>query len=122
MKIFEKGDKTNFVDNNNVILGWDSGQSCCESHGWFFAPHPTNDDNYQPQNEDPGDLEDWSFDPSYFQQLNPKESYDEGGLAVFRIVKGSEERFLHLYNLHNGYYAHGFELEVGGKTIVDEYI
>ncbi len=44
---------------------------------------------------------------------------DGGGMIIFRLVNGCEEKFLHLYNVHNGYYSHGFEVKVGGKTTRD---
>ncbi len=40
MKIFSTNEwpaKTNFIDENNLVVGWDDGQSCCERVGYFFA-------------------------------------------------------------------------------------
>lgn len=42
---------------------------------------------------------------------------DEGGVAVFRLVRGEDQRFLTLWNMHNGYYSHGFEMETNGETV-----
>ena len=45
MKIFNKlekngwGRKVNFVDENNVVLGYDMSQDCCERAGWFIAEY-----------------------------------------------------------------------------------
>ena len=36
MKIFEDNIKVNFVDENNVFVGYDMRQSCCEQAGYFF--------------------------------------------------------------------------------------
>lgn len=41
-------------------------------------------------------------------------------MAIFRLVKDGEEMFLALHNTHNGYYAHGFEMSVGGKIIWED--
>lgn len=37
MKIFDKDGKVNFVDENNVIVGYDTNQHCSEHAGWFIA-------------------------------------------------------------------------------------
>lgn len=42
---------------------------------------------------------------------------DEGEMVVFRIIKYGQEKFLHLFNCHNGYYSYGFLIIVRGKTI-----
>jgi hypothetical protein len=44
--------------------------------------------------------------------------FDDGGMAIFRIVKGSAEKFIHIFNCQNGYYSHGFDFAIeGGKVI-----
>lgn len=45
MKIFESKDecKINFVDENNVFLGYSMGQDCCEYAEWFISDDPQND-------------------------------------------------------------------------------
>lgn len=45
MKIFTKENsnwdsKVNFVDENNVVLGYDLSQDCCEHADWFIADKP----------------------------------------------------------------------------------
>ena len=38
MKIFDGDfDKVNFVDENNVFVGYDLLQDCCEDANWFIA-------------------------------------------------------------------------------------
>ena len=37
MKIFERDGKINFIDKNNVLVGFDYSRSCCEDFGWFVA-------------------------------------------------------------------------------------
>ncbi len=117
MKIFEKDYKTNFVDDANVLVGFDSGQCCCESFGYFFSRKiPTKiDDGAEGINADG-----FNFDTAFFRDVVPAEEYfDCGGMAVFRLTKGEEEIFLTLHNSHNGYYAHGFEMIVGGTKMHD---
>jgi len=56
------------------------------------------------------DLPSFNIDPDFFERI--------GKGVVFRLIGegkyGSEERFVVLENYHNGYYAHGFSLSVGG--------
>ena len=37
MKILEIGEKINFIDENNVFVGYDLGQNCCENASWFIS-------------------------------------------------------------------------------------
>jgi hypothetical protein len=72
--------------------------------------------------EDEGDFSDWEnyeFDPSFFQE--GEESDDGGGFAIFKLrPRGflfltKKTLYLHIYNWHNGYYGHGFEMKVGDE-------
>lgn len=51
------------------------------------------------------DLPNWEFDPSYRKERGDD---DGGGFAEFRIVNGDAEKFITLFNHHNGYYGKGF--------------
>jgi len=123
MKIFKTNDeswseKVNFVDDNNVLVGFDMGTCCCESFGWFLS----KDEPTKTEEEDEGaiDVDGFQFDVSFFKEITPdEESWDQGGMAIFRLTKGEEEIFLALHNSHNGHYSHGFKMEVGGTVIVD---
>lgn len=145
MKIFDSTNspwmsKVNFIDENNVGVGYDLSQCCCEYAGWFISDKPEDVIlGYQPRDleyiilgyqpsdlEDcqfdtkyqPRDLEDWRFDPSYFSVAAEAKGLDCGGMVRFRLVSNDgREKFLHLFNVHNGYYAHGFEMSVGGQVV-----
>lgn len=121
MKIFEKNsggwrNKVNFVDDNNVVIGYDITQYCCEDADWFFSNKieggcDTNDRVNLTEEE----LVDFNFDAS-FQEEVAMEGLDEGGCVVFKIVnsKGGSY-FLHIYNAQNGYYTHGLHLSRIGE-------
>jgi hypothetical protein len=55
------------------------------------------------------DLPGWAFDVFYFKKRPMADGYDEGDAVQFRIVSGDKEKFITLYNHHNGYYGKGFE-------------
>lgn len=116
--------KVNFIDENNVFVGYDMGQVCCEYASWFIADSILNKMPSEIENSD--GLEQFSFDPDFFEersQLKPNDGdYDElgeGCMVVFRLTDGSREKYLHIFNCHNGYYSHGFTMEIDGKTVRD---
>ena len=82
---------------------------------------PTDDDEHPGQADlcdETKMLESYRFDPNYFKELEPKESYESGGILQFKLVSDDNPAlYLHLYNLHNGYYAAGFSVEVPGRDI-----
>ena len=132
MKIFteNKGsfkDKVNFVDENNVFVGYDMRQSCCEHADWFIS---IKYDTSTKKNYDniakfikrisvklsAKQLEKFVFDKTFRDSF----AFDYGGGGeIFRIVniKNNKEYYLTLYNCHNGYYSHGFEFGEGDKLI-----
>lgn len=117
MKIFEKNGKVNFVDENNVFVGFDYQQCCCEDFGWSISNAEGviyADDN----GHDLRDFPDYYFDTDYFLEGDDPSDYDSGGWVKFRLVEeDGEDLFLMLYNIHNGYYSHGFGMEVGGERL-----
>lgn len=123
MKIFTTpscwSEKINFVDDSNVFVGFEWSQSCCERFGYFFSDNiPTNlseGETHTDDTEFPG----WNFDPAFCKRPNPdaetNSQMDGGDWITFRLVNGEKEKFLTLYNCHNSYYSHGFEMSIGGK-------
>lgn len=115
MKIFnnikEWSSKVNFVDENNVFVGYDLDQDCCEYADWFISDKPENE--IQERVETSEEMGPWRFDRDYFQEVENSRDLDEGRMVRFRLTNGKEEKFLHLFNCHNGYYSHGFTFGVG---------
>lgn len=123
MKIFDKverfEEKVNFVDENNVYLGYSMDQCCCENADWFIANEPS--DKIMPRTIGAdADWSGWTFDPDYFRSVYNDREFDGGGMVIFRIVNGEREMFIHLYNVQNGYYGHGFTFEIDGKKVRDD--
>lgn len=115
MIIFERDHKTNFVDRNNVFVGFDSEQHCCEKFGYCLSYFEPNDKNYNDnESEIMLSLDQYDFDRNYFKEIYG-ENNDEWAGVVFRLTNSyNSEIFLILYNAHNGYYSHGFHMDVGG--------
>lgn len=116
--------KINFVDDDNALVGYDFSGQCCESYGWYIHSKVTTGDVVADalynENTDINaineSLKDWTFDTSFFEEIS-KGEYDVETTAVFRLVNGDNELFLHLYNQHNGYYSHGFDFSKDGEII-----
>ncbi len=112
MKIFDQTEefpgKVNFVDENNVCLGYDLQQDCCEDADWFISDK--EEKTYDVDTLE-FDVEDYVFDPAYFKYVASSD-LDEGGMVRFRLVNGDNELFIHLYNCHNGYYEHGVKFKI----------
>ena len=108
MKIFNKNGKINYVDENNVVVGFDDTSCCCEVYGSYF----TYDVEYSQESEEceisEKTLDEYNFDPTYFL-----DGYDDerggGGFVQFKTIHETlPDVYLILYNFHNGYYSHGF--------------
>ena len=117
--------KVNFIDSNNVILGYDLGQNCCEHAFWTISETP---DGKNPIHEGSNDvakeieLEGYCFDPNYYQRHDDDSS--EEYVATFKLVGRQRDKqpelpdlFLRLENHHNGYYSHGFTFR--GAVIIE---
>lgn len=112
-------EKRNFVDENNVVVGWDYEGQCCERYGYFFDERKHDRmpdyDTTDPRDPLPDDLTPYRFDPAFFEETSEGVS-DAGAMAIFRLTAPNKpDLFLHLYNSHNGYYSHGFTVSVGGQ-------
>ncbi len=123
MKIFDRDRKINFVDDNNVLVGFDSQQSCCESFGWALSRSYSDGDIFLDVNDHPFSGENgidptgYQFDKDFYKTDVSGIYVFDGGSVVFRLVKNDDEIFLLLWNSHNGYYGHGFSMELDGQNI-----
>ena len=115
--------KVNFVDENNVFLGYDLNQQCCENAGWFISDKIESEILEPAPTVQIHELRPYVFDPYFFQGGVQDTDPDwEESLAIFKLVSPeveSKPKYIHLYNVHNGYYAHGFVIRVRGNIIKD---
>jgi hypothetical protein len=137
MKVFEKnegtgswGNRMNFIDSNNLVVGYDYSQSCCEEFYWYASyDECTKDEDILVQDEwddtsnkvadlpaIPLDDDELYFDKSYNRLF---EDRDVNGVQ-FRILGGEKPIYLMLVNSHNGYYGHGFELSDSEGSVIFE--
>jgi hypothetical protein len=120
--------RVNFIDSNDVFVGYDLTQDCCEDADWFLS---FTEDN-EPKDNDMNNnhVVNYNFDTNYFEEVQPKEPeegyaccLDNGNMVRFRLIaEGTPDIFLHLYNIHNGYYSHGFIAKVKGLDWKEGYV
>lgn len=103
----------NFIDENDIFIGFDLTTQCCEDFGWFIKDNESVDDLIQQaESSDKSCEEDysgWLFDLNYFKS----DSFDTGTITsadavVFRLKKENKSKYLFLFNIGNGMYAHDF--------------
>jgi hypothetical protein len=126
---FEK--KVNFIDTNNVVLGYELEQWCCEASYWSISEadgQPIHRGNGgEDEQEREIELEGYVFDPSFIKLHTLGDDDDgwgfEGRTATFRLWGDPEvtpelpDLYLTLVNRHNGYYSHGFTFGKGEAAI-----
>ena len=129
MKIFDKDGKINFVDENNVFLGYDMQQDCCEDADWFVSVNPDEkvySDCYENNHDNDIEkantlLDGYSFDVNYFHEVN--DDMDDGGHVCFKATREhSAVLYIHIFNSQNGYYSHGFEFGIDKKVTREDCI
>jgi len=113
----ENHEKVNFVDKNNVFVGYDMEQICCEHFAWFISEkEETKVFEFVDCEKTLVDVENYVFDTNYFEEHikagKVKNTDKYGWMVRFRLTNGENELFLHLYNAQNGYYSHGFEAKI----------
>jgi hypothetical protein len=123
--VFEDGDKINFIDVNNVLVGYDLSCSCCENANWFISDKVI--EKWPEKEEQDKNLDGFLFDKEFFMEISSipsEDGYDhlgDGGMVVFKLINTCgdivKEKYLHLYNCQNGYYSHGFKMNVGDENI-----
>jgi len=123
MKIFDTFEpcpqKINFVDKNNRVIGYDMEDRCCGDAGWFISDqknYEVYDKKYNKIDYIVPSVKDYTFDPDYMEDVEGVGDFGANKI-IFRLVNGDKELFLHLYNVHNGYYSHGFSIKQNDKTI-----
>lgn len=120
IKLFEQGNKINFVDNHNIVIGYDLSQQCCENAGWFFDHQVYSEfpNISEKQFSGTAPLEDYNIDPNFFNEIK-----GDNAMVTFRFFSPTQpDIYLHLFNMSNGYYGHGFYLNIGGINNRSEYI
>ena len=109
----------NFVDENNVFVGFDNYQSCCEEFGWVITENADEVADYysliSEKDSSSYCLEDYIFNQKYI-----KEGRDSVTFDLIDKHKIKCNLYLTLYNYHGCYYKHGFEfVNADGRIIAD---
>jgi len=127
MKVIESGNSINFVDQNNVFVGYELNSQCCEWADWtiedillnsmvVFSYLKDKDSIYHDL-----DLEEYLFDKKFFKTMDNYDN-DGGAMVIFRLISGDKEKYLYLFNVQNGYYGHGFTVKIDDKVVKEGLI
>lgn len=135
VKMFEKHGKTNWVDSNNVVLGYDTAQSCCEdaSYLYYFTQKYNefvirdleNGNNDYVFDTDFCVIGEEAFNYIEHDTYTKVSDLDCGEIVSFKLVSPTKgDVYITLYNAHNGYYAHGFSMKLANanKNIHEGYL
>lgn len=113
MRLFETDYKINFVDEADILVGFDMSQGCCENFGYQFTESCPSDISIEMP-----DLTNYRFDPSFVAQFKDGDTYR----VYFKLSDSQKTIFLCLYNSHNGYYSHGFTFQSKNEIIKEGYL
>ena len=113
-KITSDYDKRNWIDQNNVVFGYDDHQQCCEYWGWGVYDPKTG----EKVAEDPNGLP-YHFDFEAGANESPLRIYtDECDVSndFVQVVLVSDDDskkklIFECFNCHNGYYYHDFSFK-----------
>lgn len=127
MKCFDLVDpwtgKVNYVDANNVVLGFDTERCCCESFGHAVVSSLAEAKEVSEGRADPSplDITAYSFAQEPPHSVDCSEDCAEYNHALaFRILAPNmRDLFVAIWNHHNGYYSHGFTLRGPGVAELD---
>lgn len=123
IKIIEKDESVNVVDTNNVFVGYSLAQCCCENAGYFISRslpvdyYPQYDESNENDEEIPDDNT-FVFDKTFIEYGG--HDSQESCTVTFKMTDNDgNDRYLTLYNQHNGYYHHGFVFGIEGETTIE---
>ncbi len=113
-RIFRDNDRINFVDKNNVLVGY-------AYEGYYFISPNVENEVFDIENTsqlilDPDLIKEIKIDAFIVKdgEMFSPYGYDEVSYVVFNLTNGKQ---LVLYNCHNGYYSHGFDVYREDKYI-----
>ncbi len=137
MIVFLTPNKFNFVDENNVLVGYDNESDCCECFGYFFSEQIVSDYNEIDKLSielSASDTQSYRFDTTFFKRIknfedgsdenadDPDQNCDFACFKLYSVKTGQADIYLHLYNYHNGYYSHGFDSQQIENEVVQEWV
>lgn len=102
--------KTNWIDQNNIVVGYDSCQQCCEIFGWGVY----NLETREKVSDDPDGLPYHFGEECDYETFEPDADRDScvdiDQIELLPDDGRSPVLVLEFFNCHNGYYAHDFSV------------
>ncbi|MGL6228615.1 MAG: hypothetical protein ACRC3J_05305 [Culicoidibacterales bacterium] len=117
MHIFNRKGKINFIDDNNVFVGWDESNQCCEYARWLFVTEIPKANEMLDAYDTHKTIKD--FHELVFKHTTPIKvdcsHHEDSAIALPLCMPGVNQpikAYLILANKHSGYYSHGFTVGV----------
>ena len=125
MKLFERTsssgwcNRLNLIDGNNVFVGYDYSQDCCENFGYYFQEADGTKLDQDPNLNN-------AFFTLNHKDVSPLDDDDWNewfGIAFEIKLQTGEMIWFTIYNDHNGCATHGFDFgkNVGADTKPEYY-
>jgi len=120
-----RGKKFNFVDKNNVMVGFDSQDQCCEDFEWSVLEGSTSGKEIKVFGRGVTVLNDYEFCTETgvieFPSTTRNEDHDDKSVAFKMVSDLPDKKDLYLVfsNSHNGYYSHGYHMETEDKVFAE---
>ena len=114
-KITLDNDKHNWIDQNNVVFGYDDDRKCCEYWGWGVYDRDTGEKVADDPNELP-----YHFDFSRrakvgtgrcIRKYTEEDTDDIVQVTLVHDYDPRKELIFECFNCHNGYYYHDFSFK-----------
>ena len=128
MKYFKSNGKHNWVDETNVVVGFDEIGDCCANHGFFYSQEQsagvTDDALRGSFGEAYIDLAPWRFARKgsgvKAEHIQSFPGTEEGGAVIFELFNtlNNKKMFLTIFNAQSGYYSSEVVVGVPIKFII----
>lgn len=115
MQYFKSNGKHNWVDETNVVVGFDEIGECCARHGFFYSKDQPDDVPYDvlrcSLGEADVDLAPWRFVRNgsgvKAEHIQSFPGTDGGGAVIFELFNmlNNKKMFLTIFNAQSGYYS-----------------
>ncbi len=129
MKIYNhtfRGLKTlHFLDRKGFVLSFECNNAGGRNRaGWFLSDGVECDRLLlqPPLRAANQDLKRWIFDPSWYDQIDiygMEDMESRGTIAIFKILAENREKYLHIYNRHDGDSSRHFDFSDREDELVE---
>jgi hypothetical protein len=112
IKIIEMNNKVNVVDGDNNFVGYDLNDSCCAKGGYLISETKHRAGFEELRGLAQKEFPDHKFDEDFFEEVNDAVIFLLRSDTAYGKKKVTP-LYLHLFNVHNGYYGKTYKTTFG---------